>query len=112
MTAIATRTLLIDRGGVVTPVEASIHAPVMRQEDCFALVCLKGILDREFRIFGVDTLQALQLAIEFVDTILLGEVAKGHLVSWPNGSVYDPQDQKMPKQKLPGSLTGSSSGGG
>ena len=60
-----------------TPLHVSIGQPRRDTVNWFCPFRLKGLVNEEKRIFGVDSWQATILALRCVEIILQGEVRKG-----------------------------------
>ncbi|WP_369944441.1 hypothetical protein [Xanthomonas medicagonis] len=63
----------IDRNGSVEPFFLEISEPVPSiDDDFYCVVHMPGILKRDGKIFGIDAVQARQLAVDFVNSMLDG----------------------------------------
>lgn len=82
-TVIASRRFTVRGGGKA---EIRIGLPVEEDRDAFCPVQLVGIGDEKVRaIFGVDRVQALQLALKFLDPLLL---RYGDRLRWEGESAH------------------------
>lgn len=67
-------------------VHVTIGAPQPDGNDWYCPICLKGLIGgKERRIFGVDSWQAIILALRLAETILQHEVRKGGKLFYLSG---------------------------
>ena len=77
----------IDTHGKATSVEIVIGVPFEAGPDEWACpVLLKGLYKHRGPIFGVDSMQALMLAIRFIRDLLNDFCEKGGKLYWPDNS--------------------------
>jgi hypothetical protein len=67
--------------------QVKVGAPQPDGEDWYCPVCIKGLDSKERRIFGVDSWQALTLALRLVEAMLRREVRQGGQLYYLGGKI-------------------------
>ena len=89
---IASRELLMRLpGGTTQSVRIEVCEPtwLIREKEAVCSVKVTGINDRSTEIHGTDLLQALTLALKFVNQLMQSEQSVGARFFWKDGKEYD-----------------------
>lgn len=81
--AIAERTFDLVENGIHRDLRLRVGTPKARENDWVCQIQVVGIEDDHiFEIFGIDSLQALQLAVTFIGSLLKAKQEDGVEITW------------------------------
>lgn len=101
-TTLAERTLLLQRpDGERDKIVVRLGAPywVTRGEEAACSVEVEGLYETLPDVHGVDLYQALELAIQLTNTLLMSAHSKRQKLLWPDGKPYEFSAPSSPRKK-------------